>query len=122
MALLPLAPFVLASPAHAAGPGRCYPPPCALGATETAPVAEAATLGGGPVVVTGSPEAGPSHGSPLPDVLIGLTAVVGSLTVVGLRRRRNIVRRATAQTERGRPRPAPVRKGNERGTEQVALS
>ncbi|HTJ73930.1 MAG TPA: hypothetical protein VL337_01060 [Acidimicrobiales bacterium] len=121
MALLPVAPFVLASPAHAAGPGRCYPPPCALGATESAPVAEAATLGGGPVVVTGSPEAAASHGSPVPDVLIGLSAVVGSLTVVGLRRRQHLARRATAQAERGRARPAPVRQGNERETERVAL-
>jgi hypothetical protein len=84
-------------------------------------VAQAATLDAGPIVVAGSPEAAATSGSPVPDVTIGLTAVVGSLTVVGLRRRRNIVRRGKPEPEPSRPRPALVRKGRERGSERVAV-
>ena len=120
--LLPVASCLLASPARADGPGRCYPPPCAVGLTQTAAQAQAATLDAAPVVLVGSPETSAGAGSPVPDVTIGLTAVAGSLTVVGLRRRRNIARRARADAEPSRPRPALVREGRERGSERVALS
>ena len=122
MVLLPMAPFVLASPAHADGPGRCYPPPCAVELPQKAAVAQTATLGGGSVVVAGSAEAAGSNGSPVPDVVVGLTAVVGSLTAVGLRRRRNIDRRVNPRAEPSRRRPAAVRNGRERENEQVAVS
>jgi hypothetical protein len=119
VALLPVASCVLASPARADGPGRCYPPPCAVGLTQNAAVAQG--LSAGPVVVPGSTEAAAGRGSPVPDVTIGLIAVVGSLSVVGLRRRRNIGRRGKQEPEPSRLRPALVRKGRERGSERVAV-
>ena len=55
VALLPVASCVLASPARADGPGRCYPPPCAVGLTQNAAVTQG--LNAGRVVVAGSTEA-----------------------------------------------------------------
>ena len=86
------------SPAAAQDRGRCYPPPCA---TE-APQPVNAVLG--PAPVAGGPATDPDHRSPVPFVAMGLLAVTGSLTVVGVRRRNHIVRRNAP----AHPAPAPV--------------
>lgn len=95
--------WIVPTAASADGPGRCYPPPCAL--APPGAVAQAATLGSGPVVLEGSSGAASTHRSPIPDVALGLTAVIGSLTVVGLRRRMHIARRTAPEPTPRRPRP-----------------
>ncbi|MGH9265100.1 MAG: hypothetical protein ACRD1D_10460 [Acidimicrobiales bacterium] len=75
------------SPAAAQDRGPCYPPPCATEAPQ--PVSAVV----GPAPVAGGPATEPDHRSPVPFVAMGLLAVAGSLTVVGLRRRSHIVRR-----------------------------
>lgn len=89
---------VSVSVAAAQDRGRCYPPPCA---TEV-PQPVNAVLG--PAPVPGTPATAPDHRSPVPFVAMGLLAVAGSLTVVGLRRRSHIVRRNAP----GHPVPAPT--------------
>ena len=75
-----------ASAASAEAAGRCYPPPCAVeGGAPADP--------SGPTPVVGA-RALSAERSAAPLVLVGLAAVMGSLTVVGLRRRTHILRRS----------------------------
>lgn len=86
---------LLMAPASVAGaqqPGRCYPPPCSVKAPAPDP---SATL---PAVSPTSASVDDVR-SPAPFVATGLLAVLGSLTLVVLRRRSHILRRT----------PVPVR-------------
>ena len=87
-----------ASVASAQALGRCYPPPCAVEGGAPADLS-------GPAPVVGV-DALSEERSAAPLVLAGLAAVMGSLTVVGLRRRTHIARRDTPALAPTPPRPA----------------
>ena len=94
--------------ANADGPGRCYPPPC------SAQPSDGAAAGPDPAmpspVAAGTATA--DDRSPAPYVGIGLSAVIGSLAAVALRRRANIVRRSHVRPARPvRTVPADARRG-----------
>lgn len=85
---------VLLSPAPAAvaqQPGRCYPPPCATEAPAPAVPTDSAVAPGRPS--PSSPRVDELR-SPAPFVATGLFAVLGSLSLVTLRRRSHILRRS----------------------------
>jgi hypothetical protein len=94
---------LLLAPVPAAGAqqtGRCYPPPCAV--EEQAPPTPATLSRLSDLTPVGGPSVESDARSAAPLVGAGLLAVIGSLSVVALRRRRHILRRA------GGPLRAPV--------------
>ena len=95
--------FVAPAPAAAAqAVGRCYPPPCAVEASAWPdPSALSATSGPTPAGTGATGTTGDR--SPVPVVATGLVAVLGSLTVVGLRRRSHILRRSSTSVHTAAP-------------------
>ena len=108
-ALVAVGSWILPTAARADAPGRCYPPPCSL--APPGAVAEGITVGSQPVVLVAPSETRPAGESPVPDVVIGLAAVVTSLSVIALRRRTLMARRTAPEPEPAAPRPSQVRRG-----------